>query len=185
MQSPSIHTILMLAARMILNLKGIDYKTEWVEYPDLVPTLKAAGLPPNDPSSHGYFMDYTSPAIRLADGTYMMDSWKIAHALEERYPSPPLHLDKPIVEKIANQIGVMRKPIEPLIIPKVPKNILNKVSADYFELTREERYGKPLSLLESEDGGEKCWEGAKKPIQEAADLLNENGGPYFLGETSK
>ena len=24
-----------------LNLKGIDYKTEWVEYPDLVPTLKS------------------------------------------------------------------------------------------------------------------------------------------------
>lgn len=26
---------------MVLNLKGVDYKTQWVEYPDLVPTLKA------------------------------------------------------------------------------------------------------------------------------------------------
>lgn len=26
---------------MVLNLKGVDYKTQWVEYPDLVPTLKS------------------------------------------------------------------------------------------------------------------------------------------------
>jgi hypothetical protein len=26
---------------MVLNLKKVDYKTEFVEYPDLVPTLKA------------------------------------------------------------------------------------------------------------------------------------------------
>jgi hypothetical protein len=39
---------------MVLNFKGIDYKTEWVEYPDLMPTLKGIGLDPNDPNSTGY-----------------------------------------------------------------------------------------------------------------------------------
>ncbi|PSN72789.1 hypothetical protein BS50DRAFT_568392 [Corynespora cassiicola Philippines] len=27
--------------RLILNYKGIDYKTEWVEYPDLAPYFKS------------------------------------------------------------------------------------------------------------------------------------------------
>jgi len=27
-------------ARMLLNYKGLHYKTEWVEYPDLKPTLE-------------------------------------------------------------------------------------------------------------------------------------------------
>lgn len=36
---PSV--VLMTTARMILNYKDIDYKTEWIEYPDLAPTFKS------------------------------------------------------------------------------------------------------------------------------------------------
>lgn len=32
---------LSLIARMILNFKGLDYETQWVEYPDIAPTMKA------------------------------------------------------------------------------------------------------------------------------------------------
>lgn len=71
--------MLTLKARMVLNFKGIDYKTEWIEYPDLAPTFKSFGLPPNDPNGTGYFMDYTAPAIRFEDGKLMMDSWLQAH----------------------------------------------------------------------------------------------------------
>lgn len=28
-------------ARLILNYKGIDYKTEWVEFPDIEPKMKS------------------------------------------------------------------------------------------------------------------------------------------------
>ncbi|KAF1956230.1 hypothetical protein CC80DRAFT_472986 [Byssothecium circinans] len=171
-----------LKTRMILNYKGIDYQTQWVEYPDLVATLKAIGLPPNDPTEANYFTDYTSPAVRYADGTPSMDSWKIAHELEERYPSPPLHLDDPIVVKVRDHINLMRKPLDPWMMPKVPTNILGKESAEYFELTRAERYGMQLSQL-AEKANEDCWEEAKGPAIEIAELLKKKGGPYFIGKT--
>jgi hypothetical protein len=33
--------VLTEAARLILNFKGIDYKTEWVEFPDIEPKMKS------------------------------------------------------------------------------------------------------------------------------------------------
>jgi hypothetical protein len=32
---------LTILARLILNYKGIDYKTEWVEFPDVEPKMKS------------------------------------------------------------------------------------------------------------------------------------------------
>jgi hypothetical protein len=31
--------------RLILNFKGVDYKTQWVEYPDIAPTWKELYVP--------------------------------------------------------------------------------------------------------------------------------------------
>lgn len=177
--------MLTTPARLVLNYKGIDYKTEWIEYPDLVPTLKSYGLAPNDPNAPGYFADYTSPAIRYDDGTYMMDSWKIAHELEKRYPSPSLHLDDPVVGQVMETLGKIFPPLRPHIIPKVPRVLLNERSAEYFERTRKESFGMPLAQVEAEMATEESWEKAKQPIKDIADLLKKNGGPYFLGKTGK
>jgi hypothetical protein len=114
-----------------------------------------------------------------------MDSWKIAHELEKRYPTPSLHLDEPIVVKIRDLIDVLRQPLTAHIMPKVPRNLLNKESAEYFELTRAERFHMTLSQMEAEQANEECWEKAKKPAMEVAELLKKNGGPYFLGETGQ
>ncbi|KAL5378353.1 hypothetical protein PMIN03_000597 [Paraphaeosphaeria minitans] len=165
--------------RMVLNMKGLDYKTEFVEYPDLVPTLKALGIPPNDPNEPGYFSDYTSPAIRYADGTFAMDSWHIVHALEKQYPTPSLHLDDPIVEKVRN-ISVLG-PIVEHLMPKVP-NLLTSISSEYFYRTREIMFGKPLQQVEAE-ATEEQWEDMRAKAKEVGDLLRKKGGPFFLGET--
>jgi hypothetical protein len=174
-----------LAARMVLNYKKIDYTTEWVEYPDLAPKFKALGIPPNPKDAPGYFADYTSPAIKHANSTYQMDSWPIAFELEKQHPSPSLHLDDPIVEKIRDHIPKLMGPLRPLLIPQVPVVLLNKPSADYFFETREKMFGKPLDQVEKDANAEECWEEAKAPAKEAGDLLRKNGGPYFLGQTGK
>ncbi|KAF2746428.1 hypothetical protein M011DRAFT_425067 [Sporormia fimetaria CBS 119925] len=184
---------------MILNYKGIDYKSEWVEYPDLAPKFKEKGIPPNDKNEPGYFKDYTSPAVGFDDGTYVMESWKIAQGklntsifniqsnsqfleLEKRYPTPSLHLDDPIVPKIRDFIGEIFTPLRAEILPKIPRNLLSEVSAEYFETDRAKLFGMPLSQLEKEKGGDEAWEKAKKPAKEAGDMLREHGGPFFLGE---
>ena len=169
---------------MILNFKGIDYSTEWVEYPDLAPHHKALGIPPNDKNAPGYFADYSSPAIKYADGSYAQDSWPIAHELEKQYPNPSLHLDDPIVVRIRDHIPKMMGPLVPHVIPKVPL-LLPKPSADYFYETREKMFGAPLQDVHDERATEECWEQAKAPAKETGDLLRKNGGPFFLGETGE
>ncbi|OCL06103.1 hypothetical protein AOQ84DRAFT_390428 [Glonium stellatum] len=169
--------------RLLLNYKGIDYKTEWLEYPDVAPTLKSFGLPPNDPNASGYFADYTIPTMRIDSNTYVMDSAKIAVELEKRYPSPSVYLDSPIVSQAQQVVTNIQKALTPNLIPKAPGNLLNERSKEYFERTREVRFGMPLSQMEKDKGGETPWAAAKQPIQELADLLKEQGGPFFLGKT--
>ncbi|KAH4075478.1 hypothetical protein HBH92_042280 [Parastagonospora nodorum] len=169
--------------RMVLNFKQIPYTTSWIEYPDLAPQLSSLGIPPNDRSAPDYKTDYAIPTITMPDGTHMMDSWPIAHKLEEIHPSPSLRLDDPIVLKVRDQIANIMKPLTGFVIPKVPKRVLNERSAVYFNETRKERFG--MSLVEVEETmatGEK-WEEARVPVLEAVGWLEESGGPYFLGET--
>jgi hypothetical protein len=170
---------------MVLNYKKIDYTTDWVEYPDLAPKFKALGIPPNPKDAPGYFTDYSSPAIKHANGAYQMDSWPIAHELEKQHPTPSLHLDDPIVVQVRDHIPEMMGPLRALLIPQVPVVLLNKPSADYFYDTREKMFGKKLEQVEKDANVDECWEQAKAPAKEAGDLLRKNGGPYFLGQTGE
>ena len=113
-----------------------------------------------------------------------MDSWPIALELEKRYPSPPLHLDDPVIVRVRDLISKLREPLQPHFIPKVP-SLLAQRSADYFSETRAKRFGAPLPQVEQEHATEECWEAAKAPAREAGDLLRAHGGPFFLGETGK
>jgi glutathione S-transferase len=73
-----------------LTFAGIPYRTEFMEYPDITPPLKAFGIAPhedNDPP-------YTIPAIKIGN-KYLMDSTVIVEELERRYPKPSLKLDAP------------------------------------------------------------------------------------------
>ncbi|KAI8936485.1 hypothetical protein NX059_006890 [Plenodomus lindquistii] len=167
--------------RMVLNYKGIAYKTEWLEYPDVASTLSSFGIPPAPKDAPGYFVDYTIPAIRYADGSFAMDSWPIAHDLEKQYPEPSLHLDNAIVTQVRDLIGDLFKPLRPHILPRVPL-LLPERSAEYFYRTRKEQFGKPLQEVGAE-AGEANWEEAKKQAKVVGDLLRKHGGPFFLGET--
>jgi len=167
---------------MILNYKDIPYTTEWVEYPDLAPKFKALSIPPNPKDAPGYFAEYSSPAIKYANGTYQMDSWPIAHSLEKQYPTPSLHLDDPIVVQIRDHLPNIMGPIRALLIPRVVF-LLNERSAEYFHETREKMFGKKLEQVEKDADVSECWEKTKGPVKEAGDLLRKNGGPFFLGET--
>jgi len=172
-----------LPARMILNYKGIPYTTQWVEYPDLAPTLASLGLPPNPRDGPGYFADYSSPAIRYADGRHAMDSWPIAHELEKQYPAPSLHLDDGIVAQVRDLTAVFAAPLRAHMIPRVPL-LLPARSAAYFHETREAAFGKALEDV-AREAGEANWEQARPPAEAMGDLLRRHGGPFFLGTTGE
>lgn len=112
-----------------------------------------------------------------------MESRTIATALEEEFPSPPLHLNSPILAKVEALMPKITAPLSAISRPRTPRDLLNERSIYYFKKTREERLGMPLDEFEkSENGGEKAWEKATPHLTDLAELLKQTGGPYFMGE---
>lgn len=116
-----------------------------------------------------------------------MDSRPIATELDRLHPSPSLHLDSPVLPKVEALIPkAIRNPLLGLIMPRVPRNLLNESSAAYFETTRAERFGCSLSELEAKTSEEEAWKEAAPALREMAEPLEEGGGrggPFYLGPT--
>jgi len=117
-----------------------------------------------------------------------MDSKACAEAIEKAHPSPSLHLDshmlKQVTEAMTSDTGMFRA-LFPTMIHRVPGELLNPRSQEYFDRTRCERLGvKNLEEFHEQKGGESAWEAARPALAHMAALLNENKeGPYFMGKT--
>ncbi|KAK4934434.1 hypothetical protein LTR10_024308 [Elasticomyces elasticus] len=161
--------------RLALNFKGISYKTEWTEYPDLQPKFEEFGISPNSTGAK-----YTSPAVKLPDGTYIMESRAIADALERLHPTPSLHLDSPYQSRIEKIVPDLVNSMRPIFMPLVPKTFLNKPSYDYFHATREKSLGMPLDKYA--EGADESFKKAKPYIKQLGEMLTENEGPFLEGK---
>ncbi|KAI9150089.1 glutathione s-transferase [Paramyrothecium foliicola] len=168
--------------RLALNYKGIDYETVWVEYPDIEPLMKSFGLSPNkDPET-----PWTLPAVRFPDGTYVMNSKLIAPELEKRYPAPEfpsLRLDSKIAGRSLGLVVPIFDPIVGVLIPRVPRLLLNDRSAEFFYRTRKEDLSMTLDEFEEKHGGEQAWEKSQPGWEKLAEALREEPGPFLLGDT--
>jgi glutathione S-transferase len=169
-----------IQARAALNFKKIPYKTSWVEYPDMASQFKSYGLAPTAEKSPS---GYSCPMVRFPDGSYIMDSRKIADALEELQPEPSLKLDSGYVERVQKAVLDIGAALTPIMIPRVPEMLLTPASAEYFFRTRKERFGMSLpELAASEKAGEAAWEKAAPAVKELVGILKEHeGGPFVLG----
>lgn len=144
--------------------------------------FKSFGLPPtadNSPSG------YSIPAVRMPDGSYIMDSRNIADALEALKPEPSLRLNSGYVERTQEAVLATQKALAPNVMPRIPERLLNPRSEEYFRATRAKRFGMPLEeLARSPMAGEKAWESAKPSIDELIAILHEHeDGPFVLGKT--
>ncbi|OAP59645.1 hypothetical protein AYL99_06943 [Fonsecaea erecta] len=164
--------------RLALNYKGIPYKTEWVEYPDLKPTFTKFGIPPN--SSGPY--EYTSPTVRLPSGEYVMESRAIIDKLEQLKPSPSLHLDSPYLARIEQLLPNVINSVRAIFMPLVPKVYLNPPSYEYFVASREKAIGMTLDEYAAKNAAQ-GWEDAKPLVKELAAIYAENPeGPFLMGK---
>ncbi|KAK4166344.1 hypothetical protein QBC43DRAFT_257803 [Cladorrhinum sp. PSN259] len=172
--------------RLILHFKGLDYRTEWLEYPEIAPRLKDHVEPwPANPRTNSAGTTHTIPTVILPSGEYIMDSRKIANRLEELYPSPPLHLDSPYQAKIESAMNKIMNHISPVYIPLIPKRILNEASHPHWYRTREITEGMDLDTLWETQGGQKAFDALEQSgdLQEVTGWLKENDeGPFFLGK---
>lgn len=170
-------------ARAALNFKGIPYKTQWVEYPDIAPTFKSYGIPKNE-GAGSYSTDYSCPAAKFPDGSYVMDSRKIAEGLEKLKPEPSLHMgDGKTIDKVQGTVLEVFGHLRPIAMVRIPERLLNPRSAEYFEETRAQRFGMSLKDLSQSDKAKNAWTNADPGLQELKGILTENkDGPYVLGK---
>ncbi|KAH9832520.1 uncharacterized protein C8Q71DRAFT_776830 [Rhodofomes roseus] len=137
-----------LHRRLALNYKGLPYRTEWVEYPELTPLLSSLGVQPSESAASP---PYTLPAIydprtRKA----IMDSYKIALYLDSTYPdTPALVRAETRVFHAAFEHAfdmVLRRHLRPLVLHRAAA-VLSPPSAKYFLETREKALGFKLEEL--------------------------------------
>ncbi|KAH7890789.1 hypothetical protein F5I97DRAFT_1798953 [Phlebopus sp. FC_14] len=173
--------------RYALNIKGIPYKTEWVEYPDIAQVAKKIGAPPTGTSSDGS-PSYTLPIIQDPNtGKVISDSFLIAEYLDETYPGgnvlfPPG--TKPLMQALEH--GVVGA-IESLFLFQLALTCpqLNPPSEKYFRSTREAAYGMKIEEFSPEGAKREAdWAKAKEGLTAVDRWLSKNGGgKYVMGDS--
>ncbi|KAJ3560830.1 hypothetical protein NP233_g10577 [Leucocoprinus birnbaumii] len=177
-------------ARYVLNMKNIPYTTAWVDYPDLEPESKKAGVKPSNIKKRDGNPWYTCPAIvDDSTGTAIPDSFEIALYLDKQYPNTPRAIPEGMegLQKAFEEqfMDLLQPTIWVLIVSKVPA-FLNPSSAKYFYDTRSAFLGKPLEQL-AVDPEERKQLWAK--IKGSFDKLDgyyaktDSAGPFFMGQT--
>ncbi|KAI5117502.1 hypothetical protein M0805_009671 [Coniferiporia weirii] len=176
--------------RLSLNYKGIPYKTEWVEYPDIEALLKDIGGAPtrkkNDGRDH-----YTLPAIRdSATGKVVTDSFEIAAYLDKAYPDTPALIPpntRAAIELFTHVFDAeIFAAVYPVMLP-ASNNILNPKSEEYFSRTKAVAFGKTMEELAPPPGPvrDEIWGKTKSGLERLGGFYDKNGVNklFFLGDT--
>ncbi|KAF8489744.1 hypothetical protein JB92DRAFT_3012325 [Gautieria morchelliformis] len=178
----------MWKARYALNYKGVPYKTVWLEYPEIEPTMRSIGAAPTRKKPDGSPL-YTLPVIvdpsRTAPSggpTVVSESFHIAEYLDETYPTPSTGALFPPGTKALQQLfydhffkNVLMVTI-PMALPEMFKH-LNEGSRPYWRLTREAMLGGKLEEVcpKSSEKWDGVWEELEKAFGVLAALLDKNG----------
>uniref|UniRef100_A0A093VSS0 Beta-etherase n=1 Tax=Talaromyces marneffei PM1 TaxID=1077442 RepID=A0A093VSS0_TALMA len=169
--------------RLMLNYKRIPYKTIFLEFPDIEPTLKEPGLTPGKTTT-GSQSKYTVPAIKhVPTNRCIMDSLVIAQFLESIYSEPPV----PLTSELGRQIqvksrSILGKTLSDSIMPR-EIYILSPRAQEYFRRTREASIGRSLEDVLDPTKEEQDWLAIDPELRAIGELMrtNKDEGPFILG----
>ncbi|KAJ3878215.1 hypothetical protein F5051DRAFT_428363 [Lentinula edodes] len=131
--------------RYSLNYKGLSYRTEWIEYPDIEALCIKIGAAPTDVKADGITPDYTLPVIYdPSTNKTISDSFAIALYLDTAYPDTPKLFPpgtQAIQEAFMQYVNLRCIPrlgqfLRPAVFWKLPEGR----SQEYFRRTREALY---------------------------------------------
>lgn len=171
--------------RTALLYKGVPFKTEWIEYPDIEGKMKEIGA-----AATGSWKDgrpqWTLPVIKDdSTGKVVSDSLSIAVYLDETYPNLPtlLPLGASTPAAVFEDFFVSTAFAPVLLLLLAASNgKLNPASEGYFRRTREASYG--LKIEEFAPPGPKreaAWAGFKAGLTTLSSKLGSD--PFFFGKT--
>lgn len=170
-----------IPGRFALNYKGIPYRTEWVEYPQIAPLLTSLGVEPYPAPT---LRPYTLPAIYdPRTQRALMDSIKIATYLDETYPDTPALLPPPTrAFHYVFQDALLRTVHERLIPLLIPTCIvkLNPPSQLYFRETREVTFGCKVEELSPPEKRAEQWAAVEKGFSVLASWFEAAGDDRLL-----
>ncbi|KAF9063083.1 hypothetical protein BDP27DRAFT_1335619 [Rhodocollybia butyracea] len=122
-------------ARYSLNFKKVPYKTIWIEYPDIEPTMKKLGARPTSLRGDGSPM-YTLPVIHDdSTGAIISDSALIAEYLDKTYPTSTELIPRGTHTLQAAFRGLIESKMFPLgllVVPELIREVVNGPSAEYM-----------------------------------------------------
>lgn len=165
-------------------MKGLAYKTVWVEYPDIETLCKKIGASKTNAISAAY----TLPVIHdPAHDAVVADSIEIARYLDKTYPdTPTLFPPGSHALQEAFQVAYERTVAEAMLLMMLPlaQAKLNTASQAYFRRTREAKFG--MKLEEFSPIGPKRdlhWKTLKERHAIMASWLAKNeSSPFVMGD---
>ncbi|KAI0372258.1 hypothetical protein BV20DRAFT_940572 [Pilatotrama ljubarskyi] len=174
--------------RYTLNVKGIPYKTVWVEYPDIEAVLRKIGALPTEHKADGSPL-YTLPAIYDPNTkTALAESAAIVRYLDKTYPDTPrlIPAGTDALHAAFNQAfrSVLGEDLHYSLVAAVA-NSLPPRSEAYFRTTREARFGVKLEeLAPPGPKREKHWSGVQHAFHTYAQWLETDGTDklFFTGD---
>jgi len=175
--------------RMALLFKGLPFKTEWVEYPDIGPRMKELGAEATAEWEDGS-PRWTLPVTKDdTTGKVVADSWKIAMYLDDTYPDKPtlfpFGVRAPVDFLHAYFFNTAIRPGLPIFLSETCVK-LNPPSEKIFRRAREAEF--KLKMEEFAPPGPKrdaIWAAAKAGFDTFAAKYASNGDgtlPYFYGD---
>ena len=170
-----------------LNYKGLNYKTKWVDYPDIEAVCKEIGAPPTGFKADGVTPLYTCPVIYdSSTKAVVSDSTKIAEYLDKAYPDAPMLYPsgtrglQAAFESAFAAAGF--SPMFMLIVNKITFDLPGP-SSEYFKRTRTESYGKLDEIAPEGEKREKFWKEFEAGMATVASWIEAGGSKPFLGGT--
>ena len=183
--------ILPHSGRFSLNIKGIPYKTVWVEYPDIEPLCKKIGAPAVEKRRDGSPL-YTLPVIHDPNtGETIVDSAEIARYLDKTYPDTP-RLTPPQADALVAAFedafwSVFAGPtiydFAYIICPAV-YGVLREGSRPFFRTSRDRILGKPEEFEPGSEKRAQHWAKVEESMHQVAKWLEMDGVEklFFMGD---
>ncbi|KAI1785430.1 hypothetical protein LXA43DRAFT_1115888 [Ganoderma leucocontextum] len=175
--------------RYSLNIKGLPYKTVWVEYPDIEPLCKAIGATAAEKSRDGSPL-YTLPVIHDPNtGATVSDSAAIARYLDKTYPDTPRLIpaqsDDALVAAFEDAFWSVFPTYDfGYIICPAAYSVLREGSRPFFRRTRDRLLGKPEEFEPGSDKRAQHWAKTQEGVQQVAKWLEMDGTEklFFMGD---
>ncbi|KAH9854770.1 hypothetical protein C2E23DRAFT_726077 [Lenzites betulinus] len=170
--------------RFTLNIKGIPYKTIWVEYPDIEAVLRKIGANAAETKKDGSPY-YTLPAIYDPNTkTALAESADIVRYLDKTYPNIGPRLVPAETDALHHAFNTaFTTALMGVGFVLIPSTVLRlgPRSEPYFRSTREVYYGGKLDeIAPPGPKREQYWAGVQKAFSTYSKWLDRAGSPFFL-----